>query len=40
LDSDRAFSPDAKRKAMLYYVCSYIYKFGDKLRFPVHGEKL
>ena len=25
---------------MLYYICSYIYKFGDKLRFPLHAEKL
>ena len=25
---------------MLYYVCSYIYKFGNKLRFPIHSEIL
>lgn len=25
---------------MLFYVCSYIYKFANKLRFPVHAEKL
>jgi hypothetical protein len=34
MDNAKIFSNKAKRKAVLYYLVSYTYKFNEKLKYP------
>ena len=34
MDNNKKISNKAKRKAVLYYLISYTYKFNEKLKYP------